>query len=51
MNIYPDGRTDERTHGRIGVNLIRWVPLVEQELPTDQEHLHSPPILSGGRVT
>jgi hypothetical protein len=31
--------------------VIRWVPLVEQELPTDQEHLRSPPILSGGRVT
>jgi hypothetical protein len=31
--------------------VIRCVPLVEQELPTDQEHLRSPPILSGGRVT
>ena len=31
--------------------VIRWVPLVEQELPTDHEHLRSPPILSGGRVT
>ena len=31
--------------------VIRWVPLVEQELPTDQEHLRSPSILSGGRVT
>ena len=31
--------------------VIRWVPLMEQELPTDQEHLRSPPILSGGRVT
>jgi hypothetical protein len=31
--------------------VIRWVPLVEQELPTDQEHLRSPPILRGGRVT
>ena len=31
--------------------VIRWMPLVEQELPTDQEHLRSPSILSGGRVT
>ena len=31
--------------------LTRWVPLVEQELPTFPEHLSSPPIFSGVRVT
>ena len=31
--------------------LTRWVSLVEQELPTLPEHLSSPPIFSGVRVT
>ena len=31
--------------------LIRWVPLVEQELLTLPEHLSSPPAFSGVRVT
>ena len=31
--------------------LIRWVPLVEQELLTLPEHLSSPPVFSGVRVT
>ena len=31
--------------------LTRRVPLVEQELPTLPEHLNSPPIFSGVRVT
>jgi hypothetical protein len=31
--------------------LTRWVPLVEQELLTLQEHLSSPPVFSGVCVT
>jgi len=31
--------------------LTRWLPLVEQELLTLPEHLSSPPIFSGVRVT
>jgi hypothetical protein len=31
--------------------LTRRVPLVEQELPTLQEHTSSPPVFSGVRVT
>ena len=31
--------------------ITRWMPLVEQELPTLQEHLSSPPVFSGVRVT
>jgi hypothetical protein len=31
--------------------LTRWVPLVEQELLTLPEHLSSPPVFSGVRVT
>jgi hypothetical protein len=31
--------------------LTWWVPLVEQELPTLPEHLSSPPVFSGVRVT
>jgi hypothetical protein len=31
--------------------LTRWVPLVEQELLTLPEHLSSPPVFSGARVT
>ena len=31
--------------------LTRWVPLVEHELPTLPEHLSSPPVFSGVRVT
>jgi hypothetical protein len=31
--------------------LARRVPLVEQELPTLPEHLRSPPVFSGVRVT
>jgi len=31
--------------------LTRWVPLEEQELPTLPEHLSSPPVFSGVRVT
>jgi hypothetical protein len=31
--------------------VTRRVPLMEQELLTDPDHLRSPPIVSGGRVT
>ena len=31
--------------------LARWLPLVEQELLTLPEHLSSPPVFSGVRVT
>ena len=31
--------------------LTRWVPLVEQELLTLPEHMSSPPVISGVRVT
>jgi len=33
------------------IRLTRQVPLVEQELPTLPEHLSSPPVFSGVRVT
>jgi hypothetical protein len=33
------------------IRLTRRVPLVEQELPTLPEHLSSPPVFSGARVT
>ena len=33
------------------VATITWVPLVEQELLTIPEHLSSPPVFSGVRVT
>jgi hypothetical protein len=33
------------------LNLTRRVPLVEQELPTLPEHLSSPPVFTGVRVT
>ena len=36
---------------RFVTRLIRRVPLVEQELSTVQEHMSSPPMLSGVRVT
>jgi len=36
---------------RFVTRLTRWVPLVEQELLTIPEHLSSPPLFSGVRVT
>ena len=36
---------------RFVTRLIRWVPLVEQKLLTLLEHLSSPPVFSGVRVT
>ena len=36
---------------RFVTRLIRWVPLVEQKLFTLPEHLSSPPVFSGVRVT
>ena len=36
---------------RFVTRITRWMPLVEQELPTLQEHLSSPPVFSGVRVT
>ena len=36
---------------RFLTRLTRWVPLVEQELLTLPEHLTSPPVFSGVRVT
>ena len=39
------------TYHRVVTRLARSVPLVEQELLTLQEHLSSPPVFSGVRVT
>jgi hypothetical protein len=36
---------------RFVTRLTRWVPLVQQELLTLSEHLSSPPVFSGVRVT
>jgi hypothetical protein len=45
-SILPKG-----TLGSVATRLTRRVPLVEQELPILPEHLSSPPVLSGVRVT
>ena len=39
------------TYHWVVTRLTRWVPLVEQELLTLSEHLSSPPVFSGVRVT